>query len=255
MINPLDYPQLVFVLAFIVLLGSAWIGAYTLRRRRYLDEDLHEDLSTLLAATLTLAGLVIGFTFSMATGRYDQRKNFEEQEANAIGTEYLRADLLNGADGPKVRAMMLEYLHQRVSFYTARDDMEIRRAATRTAQLQTELWSSILEYAHWQPSAVTALVVGGMNDMLNAQGWTQAAWLNRIPLAAWLLMTAIAVSCNVLIGYSVREMPTRTGLLMVLPLILSIAFLLIAEIDSPRGGVIRVEPLNLQSLLDSLGTG
>jgi hypothetical protein len=91
-----------------------------------------------------------------------------------------------------------------------------------------------------------------MNDVLNSQGYTQAAWWNRIPHAAWALMVLIAVCSNLLVGYGARN--TRGGgiLLFVLPLVVSIAFLLIADIDSPRGGLIHVYPQNLQSLLKSL---
>jgi hypothetical protein len=96
-----------------------------------MESEEREDFGVLLTATLTLLGLIIGFTFSMAISRYDQRKNYEEEEANAIGTEYLRAN------------------------------------ATQTA-----------------------LAVMGMNDVLNTQGYTQAAWWNRIPMAAWGLMWA-----------------------------------------------------------------
>ena len=64
---------------------------------------MREDFGFILAATLTLLGLIIGFSFSMATSRYDQRKNYEEAEANAIGTEYVRADLLPAADAATVR--------------------------------------------------------------------------------------------------------------------------------------------------------
>jgi hypothetical protein len=69
-----------------------------------LEEDIREDFGVIQTATLTLLGLIIGFTFSMAVGRYEQRKNYEEAEANAIGTEYVRADLLPGADAARVRA-------------------------------------------------------------------------------------------------------------------------------------------------------
>ena len=69
-------------------------------------------------ATLTLLALIIGFTFSMALNRYDQRKIYEEEEANAIGTEYLRAELLPAADAAKVRTLLLNYLDQRVLFYS-----------------------------------------------------------------------------------------------------------------------------------------
>ena len=91
-----------------------------------------------------------------------------------------------------------------------------------------------------------------MNDVLNSQGYTQAAWWNRIPRAAWGLMGMIAIGCNLLLGYGARNRDGGSILLLILPLILSIAFLLIADIDSPRGGLIHVSPQNLLSLSDSL---
>ena len=103
MYNPTQYPLLLFVLSFIALWLSARIGWSFRRRQGTLDEELREDFGFILAATLTLLGLIIGFSFSMATSRYDQRKNYEEAEANAIGTEYVRADLLPAADAARVR--------------------------------------------------------------------------------------------------------------------------------------------------------
>ena len=91
-----------------------------------------------------------------------------------------------------------------------------------------------------------------MNDVLNSQGYTQAAWWNRIPIAAWGLMVAIAICCNLLIGYGARRPKGQGTLFLVLPLVVSISFFLIADIDSPRGGVIRVSPQNLESLSQSL---
>ena len=96
-----------------------------------------------------------------------------------------------------------------------------------------------------------ALAVSGMNDVLNSQGYTQAAWWNRIPIAAWILMVVIAVCCNLLIGYGVRR-AEKVILFLALPLVVSIAFFLIGDIDSPRRGIIRVHPQNLQSLAESL---
>jgi hypothetical protein len=252
MINPIDYPLLVFVLSLFVLWLSAWTGASFLRKRRTLQDDVREEFGVVLAATLTLLGLLIGFSFSMATSRYDQRKNYEEAEANAIGTEYLRAGLLPAADAAKVRALLLNYLDQRVLFYTIGDEQQIRQINSRTAQLQTELWSAVAVPAAAQPSPLSALVVAGMNDVLNSQGYTQAAWWNRIPIAAWVLMAAIAVCCNLLVGYGARDVKAEGMLLLVIPVVVSISFFLIADIDSPRGGVIRVKPQNLGSLVVSL---
>jgi hypothetical protein len=196
----------------------------------------------------------IGFSFSMAITRYDQRKNLEETEANAIGTEYVRADLLPGTDAPRVHAPLRNYLEQRVLFYKTRDDRQLGQIDAATIQLETDLWSTVQAPAAAQPTPMVVIAVTCMNDVLNSKGYTQAAWLNRIPIAAWGLMAAIAICCNLLIGYGARGGEARTMLLLVLPLVVSISFCLIADIDSPRGGIVRVRPQNLISLSQSLHT-
>jgi hypothetical protein len=202
------------------------------------------------AATLTLLALIIGFSFSMATSRYDLRKSYEEAEANAIGTEYVRAGLLPAAEAAAVRSQLRKYVDLRMSFYLTRNQNELDQINMDTARLQSDMWSTVQAPALAQPNPVIALAVSGMNDVLNSQGYTQAAWWNRIPASAWALMISIAVCCNVLVGYGNRS--KRASLLFVMPLVISISFLLIADIDSPRGGFIHVAPQNLASLSKSL---
>ena len=139
-----------------------------------------------------------------------------------------------------------------MQFYDARVRSDLTDIAARRAKLQADLWAAVQAPARAQPTAVVALVAKGMNDVLNAQGYTQAAWWNRIPHAAWILMVAIAICSNVLIGYGTHGTKAARRLLLVTPLVVSISFFLIADIDSPRGGVIHVKPQNLQSLADSL---
>jgi len=245
-------PFLVLSISFVVLWLSARLGA-AFRKQQALDEGLRHDLDVIVAANLTLLGLIIGFSFSMATSRYDQRKNYEEAEANAIGTEYVRADLLPSAEAARVRELLSDYLDQRVLFYQNRDADRLRQINDATVKLQADLWSTVQAAIAAAPQTpVLALAVSGMNDVLNSQGYTQAAWWNRIPVAAWVLMGVIAICANLLFGYGARR--TKAGFidLLVLPLVLSIAFLLIADIDSPRRGVIRVNPQNLMSLAQSL---
>ena len=246
----MNFPRLVFVLSLIVLWLAAFAGATFAEKFRPLKEDEREDFWVVEAAILTLLGLLIGFTFSMAISRYDQRKNYEEEEANAIGTEYLRAELLPAADAARVQGLLKKYLEQRILFYEVRDLVQLEQINATTARLQAELWSSVREPAAAQPTPVAAIVASGMNDVLNTQGYTQAAWWNRIPAAAWLLMAALAIGCNVLIGYGERK--RNRLLLMVLPLAVSISFFLVADIDSPRRGLISVTPQNLLSLSESL---
>src|SRR5438309_3406099 len=245
-----DFPFVIFILSLLGLWFSAQFGVFLRKKLRPVEDEERKDLATLEAATLTLLGLIIAFSFSMAISRYDQRKNYEAEEANAIGTEYLRANLLSGADADRVHQLLQEYVRQRMLFYETRREPQLHQIDTDTTRLETELWSVVRDAAEKQPTPPMALVVSGMNDALNARAYTQAAWWNRIPVAAWILMASIAVFCNLLIGYGAH----RTGVLLffVLPLALSISFFLISDIDSPGGGVIRVLPKNLVSLSESL---
>jgi hypothetical protein len=245
-----DYLLIVFVISLLAFWSLAWSGVMFWERERELREALHDDFTFILGAALTLLGLIIGFTFSMAVSRYDQRKNYEEQEANAIGTEYLRANLLPAADAAPVRGLLRNYLDQRLLNYNSHNDMELKQIDAQTARLQNEMWSAVLTPAETQPSPLAALVVSGMNDVLNSQGYTQAAWWNRIPIAAWLLLVAICIFCNLLIGLAARG--KSAFLFVILPVALAICLSLIADIDSPRRGLIHVRPQNLESLAESL---
>jgi hypothetical protein len=247
----LNQPRIFFVFSFVLLWIAALMGLY-LRKRRPLKEEEREDFGLIQTATLTLLGLIIGFTFSMSVVRYDLRKTLEEAEANAIGTEYVRAGLLPPQDGAAIRDQLRKYTDLRISFYRTRDEHELDQINTDIAHLQETMWSTVQAPALAQPNPVVALAVSGMNDVLNSQGYTQAAWWNRIPASAWSLMIAIAICCNVLVGYGARTSTAKANLLLVLPLVISIAFLLIADIDSPRSGFIHVVPQNLVSLSQSL---
>lgn len=248
--NLLNHELWVCLFSLLVFWISAWIGGWFHARQGNMEKDWHEDFAFVLAGTLTLLGLIIGFTFSMTINRYDQRKNLEEEEANAIGTEYLRADLLPAADATRVRALLRCYLDQRILWYESRNNPTLRQINVETAHLQAQMWSIVAPPAIEKPTAVAALILAGMNDVLNSQGYTQASWWNRIPAGVWILLVAIAIFCNILIGYVAHG---RSGFLfLILPIALSISLFLVADIDSPRHGVIRTHPQNLESLAASL---
>src|SRR6516164_4962696 len=127
----LGRPLAFFVLSLLILWLSAQIGAF-IRRKRPLREDERDDFALVINASLTLLALIIGSSFSMAVSRYDQRKNYEEEEANAIGTEYVRADLLPAPDGAKVRKLLERYLEQRILFYTTHDSHQLDQIDSAT---------------------------------------------------------------------------------------------------------------------------
>lgn len=231
---------------------SVWFGNAVLSRYRTKDSETSQDLGVIQTATLTLLALIIGFTFSMAIDRHDQREVLEESEANAIGTEYLRADLLAPAAANKTKELLKEYVDQRILFYSKQPHEVVIKIRQRTEDLQEALWNEVLPHARAQANPMMALVISGMNDVLNSQGYVQAAWWNRIPNTAWTLMASIAICANLLVGFGARNFKKNIGVFLIFPFVTSVSFFLIADIDSPRGGVIRIEPKNLIALKDTL---
>ena len=242
-----DSPFLLLVVTFLTLWTCAWIGAKVMGRYAAEGTQAREDFRTVLAACLTLLGLTVGFSFSMAVSRYDLRKSAESAEADAIGTEYLRADQLPPSEAATTRQLLRSYRTERILFFGARDSDRFRQIDEQTTRLQQEMWSAVRAPAV-QATTFTALAVSGMNDVLSSQSNTQAAWSNRIPSEAWALMGLVAILCNVMLGVSARHLEGRS-MFLVLPLVTAIAFFLIANIDSPAGGgVIHVTPQNLLAL-------
>lgn len=176
----MDFPVLMFAVSLTVLCLATLVGARISKKREELDDDDRADLSTILTAALTVLGLIIGFTFSMAVTRYNQRKDYEATEANTIGTEYARAELMPAGDTAKVRELLRRYLNQRISFYRTSDIGQVAQINASTAELQIELWSAVRKGSSTEPAPIAALILSGMSEVLNTQGYAQAAWWNHI---------------------------------------------------------------------------
>jgi hypothetical protein len=246
-----NYPPLVFVVTFALLMFSIWVGQVLQKRAGGPKEEGRADAGLLASAILTLLFLLIGFSFSMAINRYDLRKTCEQAEAVAIGTLYTRADLLAPADAAKVQGLLKTYVAQLLSLYTARPNqaLDIRKGVLRS---QAELWATLRPALATVAPPLLGLFVQGLNDVVSAQRSTQGAWQNHIPAGAWVLLFGIAVSSCWLIGFRARH--TDWLAFTVVPIAVAISFYLIAELDSPRGGFIRVTPLNLTALVQTLET-
>jgi hypothetical protein len=171
--------------------------------------------------------------------------SYSEVQANAIGTEFVRAELLPTDDANKLQKLLRSYLDQRIAFYLAEKDEELQQINVCTTALENGLWAAIRAPAAAQPTPITALAVLGINDVLNSQSYSQVGYWNRIPRGAWGLLGSIAIGCNLMVGYLSRSTASGSRLLPILPLLVAIAFMFIAGIDAPRRGIIRVKPLNL----------
>jgi len=246
-----EHPGIMSLLCGLAMSVFALIGI-VLNRRLAPDDGGRDYRGIFVSSSLGLLSLVIGFTLSMAVARYDLRKSYEAHEANTISTEYIRVDLLAGDEQAKLRGLISNYLDERIRFYVSRNENDLQQIAANTVQLQTAMWDAVREPAKVQRNAVDALVVAGMNEVIDDQGYTQAAWRNRLPIETWALMLALALFANFFIGFSKPPKMSQLGALTIMPVIISVAFMLIGDIDSPRGGFVNIEPHNLLEVAQSL---
>ena len=246
-------PAVLFFVLFACFIAAVAFGAIVLRRVLKLPDEEREDFNVVQTATLTLLALLIGFCLSMAVGRYDQRKMLEEAEANAIGTEYVRADLAAAPVDTRMKSLLVDYTKLRIAHYREGDRRELAKIDRETANVQTQLWSLAKQVAKENPTPIGGIVVTGMNDALNSQDYAEAARINHIPLGAWFLMISIALFACAVQGYGARAKLRKGWLIAVLPVTVSLSLALISDIDSPQSGSIRVQPQNLSRLLSSFG--
>ena len=245
-------PVPAFIFTLVVLTAATWLGTTRFARLRAEAAEAREEFRVIQAATLTLLGLIISFTFSMALDRYEERKGFESAESSAIVTAYARAGLLPPADAARVRSLLGSYLDQRLAFYETRNLRTLAETNLATAKIEGLLWKAVTVPAGQNPNSITALAVASINDVVRTRGDTHASWNNRVPFTAWMMMGSIAFFAMLLVGIGIQRPQRFPQILVVLPLIISIAFFLIADVESPRLGLISVVPDNLRELSGTL---
>ena len=238
-------PFFIFGAELVCCTLASQFGLY-LRRRSEVTNEAQADLGVVTAANLTLLALLIGFSFNMATSRYDARKRLEEDEAAAIRGAYLKAELLAPADAAKIEPLLGTYLGQRIAFYNTDEPKELVRLRAATMQQEKTLWDTTRLPAMEKPSSITAMAVGSVDSIIKTHMDTEAAWINRIPPEELLLLAIVALSANFLTGFGARK--SKSKLYFVLPILVSIAMFLIADIENPRQGILRIPPDNLQSV-------
>ena len=245
-----DHPGVFFVTTLTLLIVSAQVGVAASAYGHKLTSADRVEFDLVRNAMFTLLGLMVGFAISMAVSRYDLRKSLEEAEANAIGTEYLRVDLMPPETAAVVRALLRTYVDERIAFYRDHDPKRQEKEDAATIGTMNALWAAIAPEARTRQTPTDALVASGMNDILNSEGYTLAAWRNRLPVEVWMLLILIAAGCNFLVGFGAERLSPATH--AILPVAAALAFLLIADVEGPRNGFVQVEPVNLDDVASAM---
>ena len=225
-----------------------------LRLHRTGDQARKVQIGSIQGAILGLLALLLGFTFAMAVDRYDQRRGLVLQEANAIGTTYLRASLLPEAHQSPVKDLLRRYVYTRVRYQPLVDDpVQLAQGMGMTEEIKARVWQHAVEAAHEARDDITATFIESLNETIDTDAERIAAMRARIPGGVWLLLMMVAALGAFTTGYSAGAEGARTMLSNVLlPLMLTVVIVLIFDISHPRTGLIVVSQQPLLDLQQSM---
>jgi hypothetical protein len=229
---------------FLAMVVCLEIGYRIARRRIQHDGAAHEGLGSIEAATFALLGLLLGFAFSGALGRFDARRGLIVQEANAIGTAYLRIDLAPTDDQPGLRRLFREYLDARIRVYsTPTDDEATDRSIAEAESIQRRIWSAVVESAQRDTSQnVARIVVPAINEMIDITTVRTVALHTRLPDAILALLIIAALSSAMTAGYAMAKRGHRSILHVVLyATSIAMTIYVVLDLEHPRRGLIRLD--------------
>jgi len=248
-LDPLDvFPIWVTtVLIAALLFGACELGFQIARRTDYEKSDEGHVLSAVLA----LLGLLVGFTFSISVNRHEQRRMLVVDEANAIETEYLRAQMLPEPYRTRLADLLRRYADSRLALAAAGEDRSaLLREYARADSLKRAMWVTTVEADSLvQPAALSSLIAGGMNTVIELASSRRAALEARLPSIAFGSLLLFAVVAASMLGFvSGSGKHPRRFAAVVLLLLLALALGLILDLDRPLRGTIRVSQ---QPLIDA----
>jgi hypothetical protein len=245
------------VVLFLLVLFLAMVLCLELGRRagrRQLAKegaDFGSGLGPLEGAIFGLLGLLVAFTFSGAAARFDARRQLILHEANAIGTAYLRLDVLPAASQPALRADFRNYLDARIRGYQALPDLT--RAHVDFAQaavLQTSLWHKAVASTQGGDAQASRLFLPALNEVFDIAVAREVAAVTHVPGIILGMLALLALFCSFLAGSATAKSPT-VGLVqsIAFPLIFTVTLYVILDLEYPSAGLIRLDAVD-QVLLE-----
>lgn len=245
LLMPVVYVALLAALRAGIRLGNAWLRSH--------PEDKGGDSPATDAAVFALLGLLIAFTFSGAADRFDRRRELIVQESNAIGTAYLRLDLLPASAQPQLREEFRGYVDARLAFYRSLDEgaQAARPYDQRARALQESIWKhAIPAAAQSSTPAPLMLVTASLNEMIDVTSARAMSLLMHPPLAIYALLTLLALLTSVLAGFGMAPSVQPSKLRVHgFALMFTLTVYVTLDMEYPRHGLIRVDSAD-QLLID-----
>jgi hypothetical protein len=257
MINFLDpIPTwLIMLVSALLLFAMSEVGFQFGRSKGPVTEG--SDPSSLLQTmAFTFLALLLAFSFSLALARYDARRGALLREANAIGTTFLRTELLGADTASAIRADLRAYVAQRIAFARADAQPDQQRLADRSsAQIQRDMWKLAMRAANRDSHSTTVpLFIAALNDTINLSTEERVVLGTHIPdiVIVWLLLIAFIAAAMMGYGFG-REGKRALIFKAVFAVMVAIVFGLVLDLDRPQRGIIRVNLAPMQNLQQTMG--
>lgn len=206
-----------------------------------------EQMGTIRDGLFLLLSLLLGFTLTLAAARYVERRSLLIEEAVSIGTTYLRASTLPAPYREHSRELLKEYVDSRFELNNADENqMLLANALKHSRDLQEKLWLDAAAVAQTDRTAVTAAYINSLNETIDLHEKRVAAFENRIPAPIWILILSISLIAVFTRGTTFTSRFWLT--LILVPITIAITVALIADLDSPTHGLIRLDQRAMQRL-------
>ncbi|HEX4826213.1 MAG TPA: hypothetical protein VFV19_18075 [Candidatus Polarisedimenticolaceae bacterium] len=201
-----------------------------------------ESLTTVETSVFGLMGLLIAFTFGSAAVRFETRRSYVVQEANNIGTAYLRLDLLPADAQPALRDAFRKYVDTRLAIYRKLPDLDAAKAEVdRMAALQMEIWNGAIAASARSEMPVRLLLLPALNDMIDITTTRTTAIQMHTPAIIFVMLAVTMLACALLAGMDMSGSGLSWPHVLAFAAVLTIAFYVILDLEFPRVGLIRID--------------
>jgi hypothetical protein len=238
----------ILLLVLLSVEGGYRVGQY---RRSRSEEEKEAPVGAMVGATIGLLAFILAFTFGLAAARFETRRQVLLDEANAIGTTYLRAGMLPERR-EDIRALLRDYVETRLD---AVRSGQVTAGIRRSEHLHDQLWAQAVALGETHPtSIVVGLFIQSLNEVIDLHAKRVTAGLrNRIPGAIWVALGAVAVLSFAAMGYHAGLSRTSRSLAaLAVALTFSTVIGLIADLDRPHEGGLKVSQQALMDLRQSM---
>lgn len=246
-------PALGVFLLFFTMILLFYEAGFQIARRYYIKKNIEEPstLGQISGGLIGMWAFVLAFTFSIVANQYKSRKDLVMDEANAVGTLFLRTDLIPSENALPLKKDLIEYVKIRLE---AIKQKNIQKSIAASVEIQNNLWDNVARLSVANPNTNTSLLTQALNEVIDIHEKRVYAGLNmRIPSSIWLTLFIISFLATLTIGLQAGFNKSRR-LLLIIPLIMAFASLttLIVDLNKPQSGSIKIDQQPIQSLLKSM---